>query len=287
MATAGGTPLRGAQATAGRGGVRPRRHRGRSGRVRRSGRGRRGRGAGGAGREGERRRGLSQPGLRSDEGGSRVSGRHSAYRLRRFAARACRAGRERGPGRRRERPGRPRGRARGRRGKAHPWRAGRATESRGERPRFGGFGRASGHRVRAGAARGWSRDRPAKRVLVVGGGPGGVEAARVLALQGSHVTLVEKLADLLPDEEEDVGRLVRAGLESLGVSVLTGTDVRDLTGTGAFDLAVVAAGRRPRTHGLGLEALLQAHGLPEDGLPRSHRAGRPLRLGRPGGVVSG
>ncbi|MCL6580992.1 MAG: 2-oxo acid dehydrogenase subunit E2 [Firmicutes bacterium] len=97
------------------------------------------------------------------------------------------------------------------------------------------------------------------RVLVVGGGPGGVETARLLALTGFEVTLVERLGSLLPGEEEDVGRLVREGLEALGVRVLTGTDAATLAG---FDLVVVAAGRRARTEGLGLEDLTGSPGPP-------------------------
>jgi len=92
-----------------------------------------------------------------------------------------------------------------------------------------------------------SRPRRPAKALVVGGGPGGVEAARILALGGSEVTLVEKLGGLLPGEEDDAGVLVRTGLERIGVMVLTSTDIRDadrLGAAGRFDLAVLAVGRR-------------------------------------------
>ncbi len=109
-----------------------------------------------------------------------------------------------------------------------------------------------------------TRDRAAGRALVVGGGPGGVEASRILALAGSRVTLVEKLPSLLPGEEDDVGELIRLGLESLGVEVLTGIDVTALPGgREGFDLAVLAVGRRARVGGLGLENLRAPGSVPE------------------------
>jgi dihydrolipoamide dehydrogenase len=95
-----------------------------------------------------------------------------------------------------------------------------------------------------------SARRHPSRALVIGGGPGGVEAARILALGGASVTLVERLASLLPGEEEDVGELIRVGLEDLGVRVLTGTDAASLD-AGA-ELIVQAVGRRARTAALGL-----------------------------------
>ena len=103
----------------------------------------------------------------------------------------------------------------------------------------------------------------AARALVIGGGTGGIEAARILALAGSAVTLAERLPTLLPGEEEDVGALVRSGLERIGVRVLTGVAASDLPAeAGPFALVVVAAGRRPRTASLGLaERLLDERGF--------------------------
>jgi pyruvate dehydrogenase E2 component (dihydrolipoamide acetyltransferase) len=89
--------------------------------------------------------------------------------------------------------------------------------------------------------------------LVVGGGPGGVEAARTLALAGVETTLVERLDSLLPGEEPDIGALVRAGLEALGVEVRTGTEAAGLSGS--YDVVIAAVGRQPRTADLGLEGL--------------------------------
>ena len=74
-----------------------------------------------------------------------------------------------------------------------------------------------------------------KKVVVVGGGPAGMEAARVCALKGHDVTLYEKanelggqalLAEKLPGREE-VGGLIRwqkIQMPKVGVKVITGTE---------------------------------------------------------------
>ena len=69
-----------------------------------------------------------------------------------------------------------------------------------------------------------------KRVLVIGGGPAGLEAARVAALRGHEVSLYEQSADLggqvnlftkVPAREEvrDCIRFLKRQIEKLGVSV--------------------------------------------------------------------
>lgn len=74
-----------------------------------------------------------------------------------------------------------------------------------------------------------------KKVVVVGGGPAGMETARVAALKGHDVTLFEKAAELggqallaekLPGREE-VGGLIRwqkIQLPQLGVKIVSGTE---------------------------------------------------------------
>jgi pyruvate/2-oxoglutarate dehydrogenase complex dihydrolipoamide dehydrogenase (E3) component len=84
-----------------------------------------------------------------------------------------------------------------------------------------------------GRERDWD-ERPAerrKRVLVIGGGPGGMEAARIAALRGHTVSLWEKedqlggklaFASSIPGREE-LGNLIEyqvGALEKLGVQVL-------------------------------------------------------------------
>lgn len=133
-----------------------------------------------------------------------------------------------------------------------------------------------------------------KRALVVGGGPGGIEAAIILAGCGAKVTLVEKLATLLPGEEEDVGALIRGGLEKKGVDVRVATDVSDFDPSGGpetagqdapglappFDLVVLAVGRGARVGRLGLGVDL----LDERGFVRVDDW---LRTGAPGLYAAG
>lgn len=108
------------------------------------------------------------------------------------------------------------------------------------------------------------------RLLVLGGGPIGCELAQSFARFGSRVSLVETADRLLPREDPDASRVVRAALERDGVEVLTGASVEGVAREGRerrirlraggeertleADEILVAAGRTPNVEGLGLEA---------------------------------
>ncbi len=97
-----------------------------------------------------------------------------------------------------------------------------------------------------------------KKVVIVGGGPAGTEAARVAALRGHKVTLYEqesKLGGSLPlaamvkgQEREDLMSMVRyykAQLAKLGVKVNLGQKAtREIIETIKPDVLVIAAGGR-------------------------------------------
>ena len=125
-----------------------------------------------------------------------------------------------------------------------------------------------------------------RHLLVLGGGPVGVEMAQVVLRLGGSVTIVEAAAHLLPHEPAPLGEALAENLErdgaelSLGAKVtaarrdkdkdkdkndyvLTLDDGRELRG----DRLLVATGRRPRVTGIGLETVgvtAGEHGVPVD-----------------------
>jgi pyruvate/2-oxoglutarate dehydrogenase complex dihydrolipoamide dehydrogenase (E3) component len=129
--------------------------------------------------------------------------------------------------------------------------------------------------------------------LIVGGGPNGVEASQWLSRFGSEVTIVQSPDRLLNREDSKVGELVREALEEEGVKVLSGRKVTKVRKSGGpnggrtvatldngteieTDVVVVAAGRTPRTQGIGLESLgvePKGEGLPVDHHCRIQGAG--------------
>jgi dihydrolipoamide dehydrogenase len=107
-----------------------------------------------------------------------------------------------------------------------------------------------------------------RRLLVLGGGPVGVEMSQAVRRFGCEVVLVEGASHILSREPRPLGEalaeaLRRDGIElALGVHataarregeqyVLTLDDGRQLRG----ERLLVATGRRPRVHGLGLETV--------------------------------
>ncbi|MDH4192215.1 MAG: NAD(P)/FAD-dependent oxidoreductase [Betaproteobacteria bacterium] len=115
-----------------------------------------------------------------------------------------------------------------------------------------------------------SLERLPRRVLCVGGGAIGVEAAYIARQFGAEVTVVERAARLLPHARvpEHVADLLQTRLERLGVTVRTATAPRACRVDGdlarvdlgevrdeEFDLVLVAVGRLPNSAGLGLDAI--------------------------------
>jgi len=115
------------------------------------------------------------------------------------------------------------------------------------------------------------RDLP-ERLVVLGGGPVGLEMAQAFARLGSRVTVVERLPHLLPQEDPEVADALQEQLESEGIAVHTATTVdrvakdagiTQLTCTGGLTLTanalLVAVGRRPVVEGLGLDTAGVTH----------------------------
>lgn len=113
-----------------------------------------------------------------------------------------------------------------------------------------------------------------KRVLVIGGGPAGMEAARVAAVRGHRVTLWEKndrlggqlnLAAVPPGRGEfkTLVRYLSVQLVRLGVEICLNTEATvENVLAGCFDAVVVAAGARPavpQIPGVDRPQVVQAH----------------------------
>src|SRR4051794_20639144 len=108
-----------------------------------------------------------------------------------------------------------------------------------------------------------------RRVLVLGGGPVGVEMAQVLVRFGAEVALVEGADHLLSREAAPAGEALREALERDGVEVRLGEHASsaERSAGGGYrltfasgeplegDKLVVCTGRKPRFDGLGLEAV--------------------------------
>lgn len=128
-----------------------------------------------------------------------------------------------------------------------------------------------------------------RRLLVLGGGPVGVEMAQAVRRLGGEVVLVEGGDHLLPREPRPLGEALGHELDRDGIDVMLGAKVTaarrdgsdyvlDLEGRREVkgDRLLVATGRRPRVNDLGLETVgipADAHGIPVDA---SLRAGDRL-----------
>jgi pyruvate/2-oxoglutarate dehydrogenase complex dihydrolipoamide dehydrogenase (E3) component len=105
-----------------------------------------------------------------------------------------------------------------------------------------------------------------RRLLVLGGGPVGVEMAQAVRRMGASVALVEGMDHVLPREPKPLGDALGSALRADGIELHFGEHAsgvrRDAGGyvlefQGRDELRgdrlLVATGRRPRTEGLGLE----------------------------------
>ena len=119
-----------------------------------------------------------------------------------------------------------------------------------------------------------------RRLLILGGGPVGVEMAQVVRRFGGEVVVIDMAEHLLAREPAPLGEALGEALGREGIElvlsanataarqegeeyVLELDDGRELRG----DRLLVATGRRPRVQGIGLEAVgiePDAHGIPVD-----------------------
>ncbi|WP_230421065.1 dihydrolipoyl dehydrogenase family protein [Actinomadura soli] len=120
-----------------------------------------------------------------------------------------------------------------------------------------------------------------RRLVILGGGPVGCEMAQVYAAFGSQVSVIEASGRLLTAEAPFAGEVLADALRRMGVDLRLGAALANVErkdtglrlwlsdgGTLDADRILVAAGRRPRVEGLGLEhlgiAVSPGQGIPVD-----------------------
>jgi dihydrolipoamide dehydrogenase len=124
-----------------------------------------------------------------------------------------------------------------------------------------------------------------RRLLILGGGPVGVEMAQAVRRLGGEVAIVDRSGHLLAREPAPLGDALAEVLRRDGIEVVLSAnttaarrdgddyvleldDGRELRG----DRLLVATGRRPRVRGVGLETVgiePDAHGVPVDAYLRA------------------
>jgi pyruvate/2-oxoglutarate dehydrogenase complex dihydrolipoamide dehydrogenase (E3) component len=127
-------------------------------------------------------------------------------------------------------------------------------------------------------------ERPPRSLVVMGGGPVGVELAQGCRRLGMPVTLLQRGPRLLPRDEPELTGIVERTLLGEGVQVRLGADARRVSVENGrkivearigdedvsfeADDVLVAAGRSPTVNGLGLDRLgieIGEHGIVVDG----------------------
>ena len=119
-----------------------------------------------------------------------------------------------------------------------------------------------------------------RRLLILGGGPVGVEMAQAVRRLGGEVALVEGGPHVLPREPAPLGEALGEVLRRDGIELLLGEHARVARREGdeyvlelgdgselRGDKLLVATGRRPRVQDIGLETVgiePDAHGVPVD-----------------------
>jgi len=104
------------------------------------------------------------------------------------------------------------------------------------------------------------------KVVIVGGGPIGMEFAYIWVNYGVEVTIVEMLPHLLPNEDPEISQVVERAFKKLGVKFHTGVRVESIVNAGdgievrlegaetiAADKVLVAVGFKPNISGIGLD----------------------------------
>lgn len=112
-------------------------------------------------------------------------------------------------------------------------------------------------------------------MVLIGGGPVGVEMAQIFAMLGARVTILEAMSRILGPVDSVLAGLLSERLAADGISVETGVQVEAIEGTPhqhtvrytqdgptrqvAAQVVAIVAGREPNVAGLGLETTAVRH----------------------------
>jgi len=106
-----------------------------------------------------------------------------------------------------------------------------------------------------------------ERILIIGGGVIGIEFAQIFNRMGTHVTVVEMLPQIIPQEDSEMAAKLKTILTKEGIAFYTDTTVEKIRENGTklsvtfgnheqtVDLVLLAVGRAPFTAGLGVETI--------------------------------
>jgi dihydrolipoyl dehydrogenase len=110
-----------------------------------------------------------------------------------------------------------------------------------------------------------------KKLVVIGGGVIGLELGMFYAHVGTEVTVIEYMEQILPGADPELLKVVQRKAKKMGIKIHTGAAAKNWEKCGAgviveaeikgklqsfeADAILLTTGRRPRTKGLGLEAV--------------------------------
>jgi dihydrolipoyl dehydrogenase len=110
-----------------------------------------------------------------------------------------------------------------------------------------------------------------KKLVVIGGGVIGLELGMFYAHVGTEVTVIEYMEQILPGADPELLKVVQRRAKKMGIKVHTGATAKGWKKNGSgvvveaeikgqlqsfdADVILLTTGRRPRTEGLGLEAV--------------------------------
>ena len=117
-----------------------------------------------------------------------------------------------------------------------------------------------------------------KRLVIIGGGPIGVELGQVFNTLGSEVSILEAASRILGPVDEELGSRLQQRMSDEGIAILTACNIRDIVTTGQAvfveyninggeeqhklaDTVLMVTGRRPNVEDLGLENTRVLHDL--------------------------